>query len=189
MDAGRQYPRQGRTGRYAHRAARLGTVDDEYRLARCACERWGTPGRAHIAWPAGPTLGWLQAEDRSAGQGPGRVQRIVTPVTTARLYVASAAALAGYRCDRQVNPPPDFRSKIRADNGRGSGQRTSVYWLPSSWTTRKLLPETSLRRCRIPLMPATATATAAARIEPPKSASPPATFPSSMMTTPASRAA
>src|SRR5713101_8633250 len=37
-------------------------------------------------------------------------------------------------------------------------------------------------------MPATATAMAAARIEPPNSASPPTTCPSSIMTTPASRA-
>ena len=37
-------------------------------------------------------------------------------------------------------------------------------------------------------MPATATATAAARIEPPDSASPPVTCPSIIMTTPASRA-
>src|SRR5262249_42187014 len=68
------------------------------------------------------------------------------------------------------------------------GSATSVYWLPSSCTKRKLPPETSLRRCRIPPMPASATAVAAARTEPPNSASPPTTCPSIIMTIPASRA-
>src|ERR1035438_8266719 len=69
-----------------------------------------------------------------------------------------------------------------------SGSATSVYWLPSSRTTRKLPPESILRRCRIPFMPASGTAIAAARTEPPNSASPPATYPSTIMTTAASRA-
>src|SRR5262245_37759529 len=53
---------------------------------------------------------------------------------------------------------------------------------------RKLSPESSLRSCRIPLMPASATAMAAARTEPPNNASPPTTYPSIIMTTAASRA-
>src|SRR5215470_20277236 len=85
-----------------------------------------------VGWP---TLGWLQRRDRSAGRGPGRVRRIVTPVTTARLYVAVSA------CTRwlPLRPPDESAAGYPAQNASrqrpGSGQRTSVYWLGSSCTT------------------------------------------------------
>src|SRR5215467_2152829 len=78
-------------------------------------------------------------------------------------------------CTKLVRSPP-------------GGSATSVYWLPSSRTTRTPLPDSSLRSCRIPLMPASATAMAAARTEPPNSASPPTTYPRIIITTAASRA-
>src|SRR5215467_3066019 len=66
---------------------------------------------------------------------------------------------------------------------------SSVYCLWSSCTTLKLALESSLRRCCIPVMPASATAIAAASTEPPNSASPPTTCPRIIMITAASRAA
>src|SRR5215472_174953 len=66
---------------------------------------------------------------------------------------------------------------------------SSVYCLWSSCTTLKLALESSLRRCCIPVMPASATAIAAASTEPPNSASPPTTCPSIVMITATSRAA
>jgi len=43
LDVGRLYPRESRTGKYARRTARLGTVGDKHRLGRSVRSRSGAP--------------------------------------------------------------------------------------------------------------------------------------------------
>jgi hypothetical protein len=81
-----------------------------------------------------------------------------------------------HRCGSQPNPPPDIRPEIHAIRGR-PGQRNFGVLADVRPHDAEAAPESSLRRCRIPLMPASATAMAAARTEPPNSASPPTTYP------------